>query len=193
MPSKRLSVVIFYSVLVRCHYHIHYFQYAGTRTQDLHRQCPSGVFTPQPCQQFGRLGNRRALYADYPIPYLQTRVGCGRASYHLADAQSGSDRPVVLAHPPSGQSRHIDGHPQIRPPYLTMAQQLQGYPAHGIDSDGKSQALCSGDYCVFTPITHPLLSSSGPPELPGFKAASVYTTSSMVALRKKLELLSLPR
>ena len=32
---------------------------------------------------------------------------------------------------------------------------------------------------VFTPITSPRESTSGPPELPGFSAASVWITSSM--------------
>ncbi len=33
--------------------------------------------------------------------------------------------------------------------------------------------------CEFTPITRPLESSSGPPELPGLRAASVWITSSI--------------
>jgi hypothetical protein len=85
------------------------------------------------------------------------------------------DREVV---DPGGLRYHLDeiaaevgiGHP-------SLVDDLEGDPRDGVRRDGEEEPLGRdpGGVCgmpsVFTPITRPLRSKSGPPELPGLIAA----------------------
>jgi hypothetical protein len=65
-------------------------------------------------------------------------------------------------------------------PDAAALDQFPGDPFRGVDRGREADALRGGDDRCVTPMTCPRLSTSGPPELPGLSAASVWITLSSI-------------
>ncbi len=110
-------------------------------------------------------------------PSATPRACRGTARHDFEDVYRCLVRQAEVAHHTGGDRHGGAGHADIGPPHAPMRENLPDDPFGRIDPRGKQIACACGIIAVFTPITRPFESTSGPPEFPGLSAASVWITS----------------
>ena len=169
--SGGISVDLVYG---RRHEHMQDLENAGTGAQDLQWQHLTGGTATQPIQEIGKLRHRLALHADDPVSRTQSGTRGSRTCHDLLHARI----PVATGQSCSRARRRGKGAMPADTPRLarrTRPWRISSMATHCavLMATANARPCAEGIAAVFTPITRPALSSSGPPELPGLSAASV--------------------
>ena len=77
----------------------------------------------------------------------------------------------------AGSRARSAGPPATAALHPAMSQNLAQHMQHRVGRDREANALSQRIIAVLMPITSPAEETSGPPELPGLRAASVWITS----------------
>jgi hypothetical protein len=113
------------------------------------------------------------IKANNDVALSQTCSLCGAVFFHRYDQHPGFERQTVKSDDAAMQWHILTGDADVAAPNSAVPNQASDDKLGGVARDRKTDPLGGRIIAVLTPITSPAELTSGPPELPGFSAASV--------------------
>jgi len=151
------------------HRHRHALGNRGSRQ----RLRPADAIRDQQAVQIVRARYRLAVEAhdDVPSRTPASEAGLPGSTDTTRTPLSTADRRTAR---PAEQRNILDADADVAPPHAPLAEQRRNHDPRRVDRHCEAEAWPPRIIAVFTPTTFPRPLTSGPPELPGLSAASVW-------------------
>ena len=140
-----------------------------------HRKTRSALdlISDQEAVQVVNARHRVMVQPDDHISGADSGSGCGGSGNDFMDPHTGALSQLESAGKRFVNSRVLAGNPQVATPNASFLDQPTATNSAVLLPIAKQIPCAAAMIAVLTPITSPRVLTSGPPELPGFSAASV--------------------